>query len=240
MRIPYRFAFHTVCAALALAGYGTARATQAVTDADRRVQQVTISAVEFNRMSMDGGRHFAEIVPAQPGSISYTKDASSIWLKPSNPTALNETITLFVTDDTGVTYRLSLVPTAKQAEDIRIEPPKRGSDRRGLRATSFERQVKKLILAMAGGEGALGLESTQVNQPVSLWKEAQLTLARRYAEGEFVGEVYSLSNISRADMMLDERELYARGVVAIAIENASLPAGASTNVYVVRERGENE
>ncbi|AEA65632.1 type-F conjugative transfer system secretin TraK [Burkholderia gladioli] len=218
---------------------GSAQAIQVVKGADRQPQQVSISAAEYNLLSMSGGRKFSQIVPAVPGSISWTKDGGKLWLIPANPTALNESITVFVTDDAGTTYRLILVPGPRPAEDVRIEPPA-ASATQTLRASAFQRRVKLLMLAMAGGQGAPQLSYTSVDTVVPLWKEAVLTLVRQYSDGDFVGETYTLSNTSHADMAIDERELYAPGVLAIALENANLPAGASTIVYVVRERGDHE
>ncbi|MGS0979360.1 hypothetical protein [Burkholderia glumae] len=67
-----------------------------------------------------------------------------------------------------------------------------------------------------------------------------LTRVREYSDGDLVGETYTLANTSHNDLSLDERELYAPGVLAVAIEDANLPAGASTIVYVVRERGDHD
>ncbi|GLZ74205.1 MULTISPECIES: type-F conjugative transfer system secretin TraK [Burkholderia] len=217
----------------------SAHAIQVVKGADRQTQQVSISAAEYNVLSMSGGRSFSKIVPALPGSISWTQDGGKLWLMPANPTALNESITVFVIDDAGTTYRLLLVPGPRPAEDIRIEPPAARSTQ-ALHASAFQRRVKLMMLAMAGGRGAPQLSYTSLDTVVPLWKEAVLTLVRQYSDGDFIGETYTLSNTSHTDMAIDERELYAPGVLAIAIENANLPAGASTIVYVVRERGDHE
>ncbi|WP_260632535.1 type-F conjugative transfer system secretin TraK [Burkholderia cenocepacia] len=71
---------------------------------------------------------------------------------PANPTALNESITVFVIDDAGTTYRLLLVPGPRPAEDVRIEPPAARSTQ-ALQASAFQRRVKLMMLAMAGGRG---------------------------------------------------------------------------------------
>ncbi|MCQ4438042.1 type-F conjugative transfer system secretin TraK, partial [Clostridioides difficile] len=78
-----------------------AHAIQVVKGADRQTQQVSISAAEYNVLSMSGGRSFSKIVPALPGSISWTQDGGKLWLMPANPTALKESITVFVIDDAG-------------------------------------------------------------------------------------------------------------------------------------------
>ena len=59
---------------------------------------------------------------------------------------------------------------------------------------------------------------------VPLWNEARFVLVRML-EGALVGEKYQLTNVSKQRMVIDERELYRRGVIAIARSNA-LPAAA--------------
>ncbi|WP_318828364.1 type-F conjugative transfer system secretin TraK [Burkholderia cepacia] len=231
--------FRLVVGAAMFVAAASAHAIQVVKGADRQAQQVSVSAAEYNVLSMSGGRSFSKIVPAVPGSVSWTQDGGKLWLMPANPTALNESITVFVIDDAGTTYRLMLVPGPRPAEDIRIEPPAARSTQT-LHASAFQRRVKLMMLAMAGGQGAPQLSYTSVETVVPLWKEAVLTLVRQYSDSDFVGETYTLSNTSHRDMAIDERELYAPGVLAIAIENANLPAGASTIVYVVRQRGDHE
>ncbi|MET3631933.1 type-F conjugative transfer system secretin TraK [Burkholderia sp. 572] len=231
--------FRLVVGAAMFVAAASAHAIQVVKGADRQAQQVSVSAAEYNVLSMSGGRSFSKIVPVVPGSVSWTQDGGKLWLMPANPTALNESITVFVIDDAGTTYRLMLVPGPRPAEDIRIEPPAARSTQ-ALHASAFQRRVKLMMLAMAGGQGAPQLSYTSVETVVPLWKEALLTLVRQYSDSEFVGETYTLSNTSHRDMAIDERELYAPGVLAIAIENANLPAGASTIVYVVRQRGDHE
>ncbi|WP_257806875.1 type-F conjugative transfer system secretin TraK [Burkholderia glumae] len=216
-----------------------ASAISIVKGADRQAQQVFVSAAEYNLLTMSGGRQITKVVPTVPGSLAWTQAGNQFWFKPSNPTALNETITIFVFDDAGVSYRLSLVPGPRPAEDVRIQPPA-SSTGRALRASAFQRHVKLLILAMSGAQSAPQVAYTSVETAVPLWKEATLTRVREYSDGDLVGETYTLANTSHNDLSLDERELYAPGVLAVAIEDANLPAGASTIVYVVRERGDHD
>ncbi|HEM7898334.1 type-F conjugative transfer system secretin TraK [Burkholderia cenocepacia] len=239
LKLSTAFRPRLVFAAVMFLTTASVHAIQVVKGADRQAQQVSISAAEYNVLSMSGGRIFSKIVPAVPNSISWTQDGGKLWLMPANPTALNESITVFVIDDAGTTYRLLLVPGPRPAEDIRIEPPAARSTQ-AFHASAFQRRVKLMMLAMAGGRGAPQLSYTSVDTIVPLWKEAVLTLVRQYSDGDFIGETYTLSNTSHSDMAIDERELYAPGVLAVAIENANLPAGASTIVYVVRERGDHE
>ena len=54
-------------------------------------------------------------------------------------------------------------------------------------------------------------------------------------EGALVGEKYQLTNVSKQRMVIDERELYRRGVLAVMVETLELEPGESTQIMVVLE-----
>jgi conjugal transfer pilus assembly protein TraK len=155
------------------------------------------------------------------------------------------TVTLFVTDELGVNYKIVLVPRPIGAEDIILRPPaekvvvKKGADGK---ATSYQRRVKDLIVVMADEESAAAanVERVNVNKEIPLWQEARLVLVARFNEADIVGEKYRLTNVSGVAMVLAEQELYRRGVRAISIKNQALGPGEATDIYIVRERKENE
>lgn len=231
---------------LSLLGVNAACATQIVENADKGHVQVNISVNEQNRLAVDG-RRIANIVPSQKGALSVAKDQSSGSLYFTLASESNQgTVTLFVTDDKGVVYKLILTPRAIAGEEIILRPPaeKGGqASRAGKpdgRAASYERRIKDLMLVMADPELKDGTESVTVNKEIPLWKEGRLVLLSKYLDGDMVGEKYRLTNISTADMLLVEQELYRRGVRAVSIEYQTLPVGESTDIFIVRERKENE
>ena len=57
----------------------------------------------------------------------------------------------------------------------------------------------------------------------------------RTLEGALVGEKYQLTNVSKQRMVIDERELYRRGVLAVMVNTLELEPGEATNVMVVLE-----
>mgnify|MGYP000573642414 CR=1 FL=1 len=54
-------------------------------------------------------------------------------------------------------------------------------------------------------------------------------------EGALLGEKYQLTNVSSSRMVIDERELYRRGVLAVMVDSLELEPGEATNVMVVLE-----
>jgi conjugal transfer pilus assembly protein TraK len=150
-----------------------------------------------------------------------------------------------VSDEKGITYKLILVPRPVAGEEIIIRPPteKATPSRRAAadgRAVSYQRRIKDLMLVMSDDELKDSVETIPVNKEVPLWKEGRLVLVAKYMDGEVVGEKYRLTNVSPSEMLLVEQELYRRGVRAIAVEHHTLAKGDSTDIYIVRERKDNE
>ncbi|WP_284076202.1 type-F conjugative transfer system secretin TraK [Herbaspirillum aquaticum] len=223
-----------------------AHATQVVENADRGHVQVNISVNEVNRLSIEG-RRIASVVPGIKGALAGEKDEGLgvYYFTLANPSPDHGTVTVFVSDEKGATYKLILSPRPVAGEEIIIRPPneKAAVLRRGgavNRAASYQRRIKDLMLVMADPELKDSVESVVVDKDVPLWKEGRLTLLTTYMDGDMVGEKYRLTNVSLSDMLLVEQELYRRGVRAVAVEHHTLAQGDATEIYIVRERKENE
>ena len=226
-----------------------ASATQFVEKADRGHVQVLISAKETNRLAIEG-RRIASIVPSDKGALSGQKDETGLgafYFTLASDAHSHGTLTLFVSDENGVTYKLLLVPRPMAGEEIIIRPPAEPekiepvvrTDEAG-RALSYQRRIKELMLVMADQEQNSGIQPVAVNREVPLWKEGRLVMLSTFTEGDLVGEKYLLTNVSPAPMLLVEQELYRRGVRAVAIDHHTLAQGESTEIFIVRERRGNE
>jgi conjugal transfer pilus assembly protein TraK len=232
----------------ALLAISQVNAMQLIENSDKQHVQVNISAKESNRLAIDG-RKITSIVPAQPGIIAGKKDESQgvLYFALTADQPAVGTVTLFVTDDQGVTYKLILVPRAIAGEEIIVKPPAdkalvtRKTNVGDGRAASYQRRIKDLILVMADEQLQGGpADRVDINKEVSLWQEGRLVIAAKYMETDLVGEKYRLTNISRADMLLAEQELFRHGVRAVSIKNQTLTPGDSTDIFIVRERKDNE
>ncbi len=222
------------------------RATQIVDNADRGHVQVNISAHEQNRLAIEG-RRIANVVPSAKGVLTYEKDEAlgALYFALASDSMNHGTVTLFVSDEKGMTYKLILVPRPVAGEEIILRPPteKAALSSRvasGNRALSYQRHIKDLMLVMADESQQESVDVITVNKEVPLWKEGRLVLEDKYIDDDIVGERYRLTNVSPSDMLLVEQELYRRGVRAVAIEHQTLPPGESTNIFIVRERKDND
>jgi conjugal transfer pilus assembly protein TraK len=225
-----------------------ANATQVIQDCYRAHQEVNISSREQNRLAFDG-RRIGNVVPSQKGAITYVKDeaAGALYFTMASDTPNMGTVTLFVTDEQNpsLTCKLILVPRPIAGEEIIIKPPPEGrKSAAGIRggdgrALAYQRHAKDMILQMADEEN-VDVDAVQINQEIPLWKEARLVLLSKYLDQDLVGEKYRLTNVSDKDMLLVEQELYRKGVVAVVIENHTLPAKGQTMIFIVRGRKDNE
>ena len=126
-----------------------------------------------------------------------------------------------------------------RARAVLTNPRSAFSQSRDGRALAYQRHAKDMILQMADEESR-DLEPIPVNQEIPLWKEARLVMLSKYLDGDLVGEKYRLTNVSDTDMLLMEQELYRKGVVAVVIENHTLPSKGQTLIFIVRGRKDNE
>jgi conjugal transfer pilus assembly protein TraK len=102
-------------------------------------------------------------------------------------------------------------------------------------SSAYQSAIKDLVYEMAAVQIDPGADpaasAVPVNQEVPLWKEARLTFDAKYVEDVFVGEQYTLTNVSVSDMVIAEQELYRPGVVVVAVEQQTLAPGDSTRLH---------
>ncbi|VWC93485.1 TraK [Burkholderia contaminans] len=212
-------------------------------------REYTVSATEQNRLEI-AGRAIKQVVPAHKGALAYVKDRKNgvFYFAFANGDAMG-TETLFVIDDQGATYQLLLQPRRVPSANIIVpsggDGPVRSSGPRTTAASSaYQSAIKDLVYEMAAAQGDPVADpiasAVPVNQDVPLWKEARLTFQTKYVEDAFVGEQYTLTNVSGTDMVIAEQELYRPGVVVVAVEQQTLAPGDRTRVYIVRERARDE
>lgn len=234
----------TLGCALAWTTGSTTQAAQFVENAYKEQVPVTISMREQNALSVQG-RRLQSVIPPQPGILTSRVDAAQgvLYFRLTNPGAAS--VSLFATDDKGTRYQLLLNPKAVPAQDIVIKPATALSATGAMpetqaRTASYQRRIKALILAMSDPSSPTRLQSVQVNQAIPLWKEGTLTFLERFADNDFIGEVYRLTNATASELTLVEQELSRPDVIAISIAQQTLAPGASTAIYVVRLRGAHE
>ncbi len=167
-------------------------------------------------------------------TVKPDKESGTVYILPTTDKA---TITLFVADHVGNTVKLLLAVGDGPSDTIVVKglaPRKLARERAAGRDLPRNQALKQVVLALATATSA-GLEARQVNQPVPLWNEARFVLTRTVDTGDLKGEHYALTNVSQQPMVIDERELYRRGVLAVSVAKPNLLPGETTAVYIVTE-----
>jgi len=139
----------------------------------------------------------------------------------------------FVSDDAGHTWKLLLSVADGPSDSIIIKgKPDPGSKQAGRDLASIQ-AIKRVLLALESDQEP-DPETRVVNEIVPLWQESLFVLVK-VLDGALKGEKYLLTNTSAKPMVIDERELYRRGVIAISVEKPRLEPAETTAVYVIRE-----
>lgn len=199
-----------------------------------------ISQQEMSRIAIDKGR--LKELPFTDGELIVEKDEvnGQVFIKPALPGT--KPINVWAVDDQGHTYGLMLQPTDIPAESIIIrDRSAHHAEKSSIeRSGSYQRVIKNMILAMATGDVPNGIELREMRREIPIWEEARLTLRALYIGHSIVGEKYQLTNVSEKPMVISEPELSRHGVIAVSVENMNLAPGDSSNVFIVREKKDNE
>lgn len=183
----------------------------------------------------------AAVNPAGEVVIECDSDKGEIYVRPVGDSG--KPVNLFVSSQ-HATYTLLLRRADTPADTIvirdRTARPPRTDAGAGLptaRAPQHVRALKSMLVAMAADRVPTDVRVEEVNRPLQLWQEVRFALVRLFEGRGLVGELYVLTNVSGADLVLAEQEFDRDhdAVLAVSIENHNLRPGESTTVYVIRQ-----
>lgn len=166
-------------------------------------------------------------------TVTPDKDAGTAYIKPA---ADKQAFSVFVSDESGRTWKLLLSVADGPSESIIIRGKPEPGNKQADRDMARNQAIKRVLLALESPD-ATDMESRVMNELVPLWKEAMFVLVK-VVEGPLRGEKYMLTNTSDKPMVIDERELYRRGVVAVSVERPELKPAETAAVYVISEVSE--
>lgn len=194
----------------------------------------SVSRAEPTLIRIDGHRVRRIFGAEGEFAITADKDAGTAFIKPSTD---KPTLTLFVSDENGRTWKLLLAVTDGPSDSITIKGRSNGkvAQQQGKDATRNQ-QIKRVLLALQS-ETETEMDVRATNEIVPLWTEV-LFVQTKVVDGPLKGEKYQLTNMSASPMVIDERELYRRQVVAIAIGKPQLAPGEHTEVFVISENSD--
>jgi conjugal transfer pilus assembly protein TraK len=183
----------------------------------------------------------AAVNPAGEVVIECDADKGEIFVRPVGDAV--KPVNLFVSSQ-HATYTLLLRRADTPADTIVIRDrslrPARTDTGAGLptaRAPQHVRALKSMLVAMASDRVPSDVRVEEVNRALQLWQEVRFALVRQFEGRGLVGELYVLTNVSGADLVVAEQEFDRDhdAVLAVAIEHHNLRPGESTTVYVIRQ-----
>ena len=213
-----------------------AHALQIVDAQDGQTALGKISAKEVTRIAFERGR--VRKVTGSAGELLLEKDdeRGQIFVCPVEPQS-TKPINLFLTSERG-TVALLLQPVDTPSDSIVIREPRDSSaaPTRSEASGRHVRTIKNLLLALADDALPEDMEAREPARDVALWPGTQLILQRVLLGTGVVGEKYQLTNIGNTTLEVAEATLFKSGVMAISVEQPSLRPGEATNLFVIRER----
>ncbi|MCH9741634.1 MAG: type-F conjugative transfer system secretin TraK [Proteobacteria bacterium] len=213
--------------------------------------EISVSKKEFTMIGVDGGK--VAYIDGQDGAYitdadtdagrKKAKEIGRVMIQPLT----DKPFSIFVTDDTGVTWPIKVKPNAKLSGDVivlknteRVIVEKNNDMPIMSRATSRTQSIKNLMIAMSTNATPRDVSVVRVDKKVRWWKESELVNTRDYVLGDLRGKLYELTNISDKPMVIDDREFYiTQNIIAVAVEDAKIQPGEKTKVMVIMQ-GEGE
>lgn len=233
----------------------------AVRDGDTAIAKV--SQKDPTRITLQSGK-IADVVgdvydkDRNPsGRITVMPDSQSgeVFVQPvQNSSAGFQPVTLTFKTDLG-TYSLLLQPLDAPADAIVMQSRGKAQPAGAARATSSEpvrgstpefssasyvRAIKGWMLAMATNRAPDAVDVRRIDKKIALWNEVTFTLEDSWVGKALVGDRFLLTNVSDRTLILDEREFYRSGVLAVTVFKHQVDPGSSTPVWVVRTRSEQD
>jgi len=210
-----------------------AHSAQVLTGKSDDTLSATVSRSEPTMIRVEGHRIRRVFGAEGDFTVTADKDAGTAYIKPA---ADKQAFSVFVSDETGRTWKLLLSVTDGPSDSIIIKGRPEPGNKAPGRDLARNQAIKRVLLALESPDET-DMESRAANELVPLWKEAMFVLVK-VVDGPFRGEKYMLTNTSDKPMVIDERELYRRGVVAVSVERPELKPAETTAVYVISEVSE--
>jgi conjugal transfer pilus assembly protein TraK len=166
-----------------------------------------------------------EVTPDKGTGTAYVK-----------PTTEEKAITAYATDETGRTWKflLSVVDGPADTVVVKGKDAAKTGKSGGMGSDLARNQAIKRVLVALNADDDSATEARPVNDLVPLWAEA-LFVRVKVVDGPLKGEKFKLTNTSDKAMVIDERELYRRGVVAVSVGTPALKPAETTDVFVILE-----
>jgi conjugal transfer pilus assembly protein TraK len=160
------------------------------------------------------------------------KEAGAIYIKPTTNVSV---LTVHVSDENGRTWKLLLSVVNAPVDTIVIKEKNSLSVSLNQHGKNLPREdaIKEMLNALMSNKKDDANEYEDTHDVTQLWKEAEFVRVKNIKGSTLIGDKYQLTNTSNKVMIIDERELYRKGVVEVTVDKPNLQPGESSEVFVI-------
>lgn len=257
--ISLKICFFSVASFIAFANNAFSAQFVDVRDGDTEIAQVSIK--DQTRITLSGGK-ILEVLgdvfdkdknPAGRFSVYPDAQAGEVYVRPRFDGTMYRPATLTFKTDAGK-FDVLLQPLDMPADPIIMRnmgkaQPKGKQGQLAAAATdpvratppefnspSYIRTIKGWMLAMATNHAPESLDVRQVHQEIKLWKDVRFVLDDEWVGRALVGDRFTLRNNSANALVLDEREFYKPGVLAVTVQRHQIDPGGDTAIWILRNK----
>ncbi len=195
---------------------------------------VTVSDHEPTRLSVRGDR-IERIISARGSLDQWTdKDAGEVYLTPRPGV---KDLEIYVKSVNSGTFTLHVHAQTVEGSSLLLFAQGRAltplASKHDKEVTHVQ-AIKSFIIRMATDTQSEPLKHPTV---IPLWKEVHVVLKRHYMDTNAVGDVYELTNVSSARLVMMESEFQTLGrhILAVSLDARELAPGQSTKIFIVQE-----
>ena len=183
--------------------------------------KVSVSANQMNSISMKQ-IHIVS-ASATEGDVVLKEDSKSGVITFNVSSA--RPFPVFIRDEDGDTYNLQMMPDSKISAQIITLVPKQKIQRQNsqfMKSQPWKTQLKRLAKAIANNtaeeKGYIVQKSQKKKEKeIPLWKEARFVFLKKYLAAKIEADVYQLTNTSKDEMVVDEREFSEIGKQVLSV-----------------------
>lgn len=213
-----------------------AQALQIKSVVDNETVSIKISSVDVTRIFVQNDR--IKSVKGIKGAYTRENDEKNgeIYLQPTT-LFQHRSFTVLIDTEQGRHFTLLLNPTASPSETLMLVPKGVGRLRaaRFEQAASYELTINHLIRHMKHHTMPEGYAVYEVGRSPVFYREKHIRLCLKaiYQGLHLRGEVYTVTNLNKTPLYLDEKTFYKRGTRAISLDTVVIAPKATVYLYRV-------
>ena len=166
------------------------------------------------------------------------KDSGAVYIKPAMARSV---ITVHVSDENGRTWKLLLSVVNAPVDTIVVKESKNASTAlKHGKDLPREEAIKEMLYSLMSDKKDDANDTDETNEIVQLWEEAEFVRVKSIKGSSLKGDEYQLTNVSNKLMVIDERELFRKGVMEVTVDKPDLQPGERTNVFIISANAEDD